>query len=147
MAAPYGGPLPLINQDSRLSVEAPDGTDATTPVNEGDLFKLAVAADTAADSSGYKAIACVAGDDLIDSYIVQALHGISSVNQMGVLWLSGSAGTVQELPYSAEDAPVVGESVEISTVNVRKVVGVTHAKGKGLVLKVDTTRLIAEVLF
>jgi hypothetical protein len=139
--AGYGGETPLIGFGLRLTVEAPTGTNATTPVEQGDLFKIS---GTASDSSGYKAAALVAGDDATNSVVIMALHRMTDVNQMGVIVL-GPWQQVRRLNYVSGSAPTLGQSVEASAANVRKVAGKAFDKD-GFVLKVDTSALQVEVL-
>lgn len=140
--AGYGGQFPLVKYGITLTVEAPTGTDSTTPVEEGDVFKLG---GTASDGTGYKAAACVDGNDATSSILVQALHRMTSVNQMGVLVLSGKWSGVTRVKYHTGAAPTIGQSIESSGVDVREIKGKSF-DGDGYVLKVDTTNLEVEVL-
>jgi hypothetical protein len=139
--AGYGGETPLIGFGLRLTVESPTGTDATTPVAQGDLFKLG---GTAADGTGYKAVALVAGNDSTSSVILMALHPMTSVGPMGV-YVLGPWQSVRRLNYVSGAAPTLGQSIEASATNVRKVVGKAY-DGDGYVLKVATADLQVEVL-
>ena len=140
--AGYGGETPLIGFGLRLTVEAPTGTDSTTPVEQGDIFKLG---STAADGSGYKAVALVAADAASDPVImVMALHRMTSVGPLGVAVL-GNWHQVRRLNYYTGEAPSIGNSIEASNNNVRKVKGKAF-DGDGYVLNVDTTALQVEVL-
>lgn len=140
----YGGEFPDIGYGAEITAETPDGTSDTTPVLMGELFKLAIAADTASDSSGYKAVACAAGDDPSEVYLIQAKARSNTVGPLAFKLLAGGMAQVRNLPYTV--APTIGQSVEIAAANVRKVIGITHGKGKGLVLKVNTALGTAEVL-
>lgn len=139
--AGYGGETPLIEYGLTLTVEAPTGTNATTPVEQGDLFKLS---GTAADGSGYKAAALSAGNDSTSSVVVMALHRMTEVGPMGVYVLGGWQA-VRRLNYVSGSAPTIGQSIEASAGNVRKIAGKAY-DGDGYVLKVDTANLQAEVL-
>lgn len=139
--AGYGGETPLIGFGLRMTVEAPTGTDATTPVEQGDLFKLG---GTASDGSGYKAVALAAGNDSTSSVVIMALHRMTEVNQMGVI-VFGKWQQIRRVNYVSGAAPTLGQSIEASTTNPRKAVGKAY-DGDGYVLKVDTTALTAEVL-
>lgn len=147
--ANYGGELPFIGYGLTLTVEAPTGTDSTTPVVQGDIFKIG---GSAADGSGYKVVAAANADIGIgstgtavgDSIWVMALHGISEVAPLGVCVLAPFQ-RVTKLPYVSGAAPTVGQSVKPSATNVRKVAGVTF-NGSNIVLKVDTAALMVEVL-
>lgn len=139
--AGYGGETPLIGFGLRLTVEAPTGTNATTPVEQGDIFKIS---GTAADSSGYKAAALTAGDDATNSVVIMALHRMTDVGPMGVVVL-GPWQQVRRLNYVSGSAPTLGQSIEAAAGNVRKIAGKAFDKD-GFVLKVDTSALQAEVL-
>jgi hypothetical protein len=139
--AGYGGETPLIGFGLRLTVESPTGTDATTPVAQGDLFKLG---GTAADGSGYKAAALVGGNDSTSSVVIMALHNMTEVGPMGVVVL-GPWQQVRRFNYVSGAAPTLGQSIEASGTNVRKIAGKAY-DGDGIVLKVDTSALTAEVL-
>lgn len=140
--AGYGGETPLVEYGLTMTVEAPTGTDSTTPVNQGDLFKLS---GTAADGSGYKVAAAAADDDPQNCILVMALHRMTSVGPMGVLVLGGYAGTTK-FNYYTGAAPTIGQSIAVTASNVRKVKGIAWAAGKGYVTAVDTTNLMVEVL-
>lgn len=139
--AGYGGETPLIGFGMTLTVEAPTGTSATIPVEQGDLFKLG---GTAGDGTGYKAAALVAGNDATSSVVLMALHRMTEVAQMGV-YVVGRWQSVRRLNYVSGAAPTLGQSIEASATNVRKVVGKAFDTD-GYVLKVDTTALQVEVL-
>jgi len=139
--ADYGGDTPLIGFGLRMTVEAPTGTNATTPVEQGDLFKLG---GTAADGSGYKAAALVGGNDATSSVVIMALHRMTEVAQMGVVVL-GPWQQIKRLNYVSGAAPTLGQSIEASGTNVRKIAGKAY-DGDGFVLKVNTADLTAEVL-
>jgi len=139
--AGYGGETPLTEFGLRLTVEAPTGTDATTPVAQGDVFKLG---GTAADSSGYKAAACSDGNDATSSVLVMALHRMTEVGPMGVVVL-GRWAQVRRVSYYTGAAPTLGQSIESSGSDVRKIKGKSF-DGDGYVLKVDTSALQVEVL-
>lgn len=139
--AGYGGETPSITTSFSLTVEAPTGTDSTTPVNEGDLFKLG---GTAADGTGYKAVALASGNDSTSSVVVMAIHRIAEVGPMGVILL-GPWHQVRRFNYVSGAAPTLGQSIEASGTNVRKIAGKAY-DGDGYVLKVNTSDLTAEVL-
>lgn len=139
--AGYGGELPLIRYGLELTVEAPTGTSATVPVEQGDIFKIG---GTASDGSGYKAVAAANTDTPATAVWIMALHRITEVQQMGVLVL-GQYETVVRLNYVSGAAPTLGQSVKPSATNVRKVAGVAF-DGSNMVLKVDTAALQVEVL-
>lgn len=147
--AGYGGETPLIGFGLRLTVEAPTGTSASVPVEQGDIFKIG---GTAVDGSGYKAVAATnadisggaSGTATADSIFVMALHRMTEVQQMGVVVL-GPYQQVRRLNYVSGAAPTLGQSVVPSASNVRKVAGVTF-NGSNRVMKVDTSDLTVEVL-
>lgn len=147
--AGYGGELPLTRYGLELTVEAPTGTTATVPVEQGDIFKIG---GTASDGSGYKVVAAAAADipagasgvAVADSIHVMALHRMTEVAQMGVFVLAPYA-SVRRLNYVSGAAPTLGQSVVPSATNVRKVAGVAF-NGANMVLKVDTAALQVEVL-
>jgi hypothetical protein len=142
MALPgYGGETPLVKYGLTLTVEAPTGTNSTTPVNEGDVFKIG---GTAVDGSGYKAVAATNADRQGNAVLVMALHRMLEVQQMGVLVLGKYRGTVR-LNYVSGAAPTLGQSVVPSATNVRKVAGVAF-DGSNIVLAVNTADLTVEVL-
>lgn len=139
--AGYGGETPLIGFGLRMTLESPTGTTSAAPVEQGDLFKIG---GTAADSSGYKAAALVDGNDFTSSVVVMALHRMTEVGPMGVMVL-GRWHSVVRLNYVTGVAPTLGQSVEASGVDIRKIKGKAY-DGDGMVLKVDTSALTAEVL-
>ena len=143
----YGGETPLLKWES-YTFEAPAGTTSAAPVEQGELFKVnGTVAD--ADGTRFKVIPCVAGDDPGDSIIVMALHRIVEIGPVGCQILAPFSGQVREIPYHTGEVPTVGGSIQIATGNVRKI-GVTKAFTRSdgnVVLRVDTTRLVAEVLF
>lgn len=139
--AGYGGETPLIDFGLRLTLESPTGTTTAAPVESGDLFKIS---GTAADGSGYKAAALTAGDDPGEVVIVQALHRMTSVGPMGVSVL-GHFQQVRRVNYVSGAAPTLGQSIEASATNVRKVAGITY-DGSSMVLLIDTNALQCEVL-
>lgn len=139
--AGYGGETPLIDGGFRLTLESPTGTTSSIPVEQGDLFKIG---GTAADGTGYKAAALVAGNDATSSVVVMALHRMTEVGPMGVIVLGGYQGIVR-FNYVSGAAPTLGQSIEASATNVRKVVGKAW-DGDGMVLKVNTAELTVEVL-
>lgn len=142
--AGYGGETPLIGFGLRLTVEAPAGTSATVPVEQGDIFKIS---GTASDSSGYKAAACTAADSAANSILIMALHRMTDINQMGVIVL-GPWQQVRRISYVSGAAPTLGQSIEAAAGagNLRKIAGKAFVIGNGFVLKVDTASLQAEVL-
>lgn len=140
--AGYGGQFPLVKYGVTLTVEAPDGTTTAAPVEQGDVFKLG---GTASDGTGYKVVACSDGNDATSSVLVMALHRITSVNDLGVLILSGKWAGVDRVRYHTGAAPTLGQSIEASGVNVREIKGKSF-DGDGYVLKVDTSALEVEVL-
>lgn len=139
--AGYGGETPLIGFGLRLTVEAPTGTDATTPVEQGDIFKIG---GTAADGSGYKAVAAASTDTEATAVLLMALHRMTEVGPMGVVVL-GKYQQVRRLNYVSGAAPALNQQVAPSATNVRKVAGAAFA-GANMVLKVDTAALTVEVL-
>lgn len=139
--AGYGGETPLIGFGLTLTLEAPTGTNATTPVEQGDIFKIG---GTAADGTGYKAVAAANADTPATAIWVMALHRMTEVQQMGVFVL-GNFQSVRRLNYVSGSAPTLGQSVKPSAGNVRKVAGVAF-DGSNMVLKVDTAALQVEVL-
>ena len=139
--AGYGGETPLIGFGLRLTVEAPTGTDATTPVEQGDIFKIG---GTASDGSGYKAVAAANADTPATAIWLMALHRMTEVGPMGVVVL-GPYQQVRRLNYVSGAAPTLNQSAKPSATNVRKIAGVAF-DGSNMVLKVDTAALQAEVL-
>jgi hypothetical protein len=139
--AGYGGETPQVKYGLSITVESPDGTSATVPVEQGDLFKLG---GTASDGSGYKAVALVSGNDATSSVVIMALHRITEVGTMGVQVI-GRYSQIRRLNYVSGSAPTLGQSVEASGSNVRKIVGKAF-DGDGFVCAVNTSDLTAEVL-
>lgn len=137
----YGGETPLVKYGLSYTFESPDGTTAAVPVAQGDLFKIG---GTASDGTGYKLVALVDGNDFTSSVIVMALHAIAEVGTMGAQIL-GNWHQIRRLNYVTGVAPTLGQSVEASGVNVRKVKGKAF-DGDGIVLKVNTADLTVEVL-
>lgn len=150
MVAPFGGELPLLHQDGRLTVEPPDGTSSTSPVLPGQVFALAIAADTAADSSGYKLVAATAAATPATAILCEALSGSTDVkDEVSALVLSGYAGTVRRLQYKTGGAPTLGQSIAVAAgtgTDLRKIAGKAWARGEGTVVKVDTSTETVEVL-
>lgn len=146
MAAPYGGETPLLKYGTSLTVEAPAGTTATVPVEQGDLLKIDGTTD--ASGRGWKAVACAGDDDTADgAIIVMALHRITEERELGVQVLSGGVPQVRRLKYrAATGTPTKGQSVAIDNTDVRKVKGVTRADRKGLITAVFTATTEVEVL-
>lgn len=140
--AGYGGETPLIDFALSMTVEGPTGTNAATPVEQGDLFKLG---GTAYDGTGYKAAALAAGDDATSSVVLMALHRATEVGTMGVMVVGGYRGVVR-FNYVTGAAPTIGQSIEASAVDTRKVAGKAFARGDGYVLSINTANLTVEVL-
>ena len=145
MTIPFGGETGLVQfSHGIITVEPTDACSATAPILPGEIFKLAIAGDTAADSSGYKLIPAADEDTTADAELVQALircvGGDLSVVRLCV------PGQIRLLPYLTGSAPSIGQSVKISA-TVTKVEGTTWARGKGTVMKVDTATETCEVLF
>lgn len=139
----YGGPLPDVKYGFELTVEPPNGTSEAQPIDQGELFKLG---GTASDGSGYKAVACAAGDDPTEVVLLMAKHGLNdSVQDLGVKVLGHGDLTVVRLPYNGT-APTVGQSIEISAGDVRAVTGIAWKKGGGRIMKVHTGTTEVEVL-
>lgn len=141
----YGGEHPLVNIATglKLTVEPPDGTSAAAPVNQGDILELDPA-DTAFDGVALKTKQATGTINAVDQILVQALAPIRDVAlPLGVLILAPGVG-IRTLPY--QTAPTVGQSVQVVS-GQRAVAGIAYAKGKGLVISVDTASLTCEVLF
>jgi hypothetical protein len=145
MVQRIGGETPIIKYGTELSVEGPTGVSAANPVNEGDLFKLG---GTGADGTGYKVVDCVANDSPISCVLVMALHKLTDINvPLGVKVLGALGSTqVRRLRYVSGAAPTIGQSIQATAGNVRRIKGVAFAGGSGYVLAVDTSALDAEVL-
>lgn len=145
MVQRMGGETPIIKYGTELSVEGPVGTTASQPVNAGDVFKLG---GTGADGTGYKVVAAVDGDDSTNAILVMALHNLTDLAvPLGVKVLGARGMTqVRRLRYTTGAAPTIGQSIEVSGVDVRKIKGKTFAVGDGYVLAVDTSALDVEVL-
>lgn len=145
MAAPYGGETPLVGQDGRITAEAPSGTSTSAPVIKGGVYRLI--GGTAADSSAYKMVAAVAGDDPSETILCIALHeAYEATAPVGCLILNPYGGFVVRLKYTG--SPTLGQSVEVSAAgDTTKVVGLTWGRGKGTIVKVETTPAEVEVLF
>ena len=145
MVQRIGGETPIIKYGTELSVEGPAGVTSAAPVLAGDIFKLG---GTGADGTGYKVVDCADGDDSADSVLVMALHKLTDLTvPLGVKVL-GAYGIcqVRRLRYHTGVVPTIGQSIEISGNNVRKIEGLSFAAGKGYVLAIDATALEAEVL-
>ena len=141
MAQRYGGETPF-NFGLTLTVEAPDNTTETVPVEAGAILKLG---GTAADGSGYKVVAAADNDDPTSVVLVQALHRITSVGPLGVRVL-GAYSQVRRLPYLTGEKPVVGHSVKVSATVTMVGANGSWANGKGYVMYVDETAEDCEVL-
>lgn len=145
MVMRIGGETPIIKYGLELSVEAPTGVTAAAPVLAGEVYKLG-GAD--AQGGGYKAAACVTGDDAGNAILLMALHRHNGEQNLplGVKVVSHNCIQVRRLPYNdADGAPTVGQSIEISA-NVKKIKGKAFAAGHGYVLFVDTDADDVEVL-
>ena len=139
-----GGETPIVKYGLTITAESPAGTSNLAPVVPGDLFVLVGAAD--ADSNGYKLTAATAGDDASTHLLAMAIErSEDAAKAIGVMVLTGQATQIRRLKYNGA-APVVGNSVEIAAGNVRCVTGTAFARGKGLVLVVDTAATEVEVL-
>jgi hypothetical protein len=145
MVQRIGGETPIIKYGTELSVEGPDGVSTASPVTAGDIFKLG---GTGADGTGYKVVACVDGDSSANAILVMALHNLTDINVPLGVKILGAYGLcqVRRLKYHTGVAPTIGNSIEVSGNNVRKIEGIAWAVAKGYVLAVDTTALDAEVL-
>jgi len=141
MGIRYGGADSPESFGFRMTVEAPTGTDSTTPVEVGQLFKLG---GTDADGGGYKAAALVDGEDPAEVVMIQATNRATDVVPIGVRVITGYHQIVR-MVYDETDAPVLGESIETAD-TVTQVHGLTYADRKGYVLFVDTDALEVEVL-
>jgi hypothetical protein len=131
----------MVESGLRLTVEAPDATTILVPVEAGTILKLG---STAADGSGYKAVAAVDNDTPASVVLVMALHRITSVGPLGVMVL-GRYSQVRRLPYLTGEKPSVGGSVQVSA-TVSKVGAKGFTDGCGYVLYVDETAEDCEVL-
>ena len=145
MVQRMGGETPIIKYGTELSVEGPAGVTAAAPVLSGDIFKLGGAG---ADGTGYKVVNCADGDDSSDSVLVMALHRLTDLNVPLGVKILGAYGLcqVRRLRYVAGVVPTLGQSIEISGADVRRIEGIAFAPGKGFVLAIDTSALEAEVL-
>jgi hypothetical protein len=146
MALPrIGGETPIVKYGLDLSIEAPTGTDATTPVLPGQIFKLG---GTDSGGGGYKAAVLTAGDDGTNAVLVYALHKVTDLSvPLGVKVICAHGlSQVRRLPYKTGSAPSIGQSVEAATVATKQIVGKAWAVGDGYVLFVDTDAEDAEVL-
>lgn len=146
MALPrIGGETPIVKYGLELSVEAPTGTDATTPVLAGQVFKLG---GTDSGGGGYKAAALTAGDDGTNSVLLYALHKVTDLNvPLGVKVITAHGlSQVRRIPYKTGSAPTIGQSIEAATASVRQIVGKAWVPGDGYVLFIDTAALDCEVL-
>lgn len=145
MAAPYGGETPLVNQDGRFTAEAPSGTSSSAPTVKNGVYRLL--GGTAADSSAWKMVAAVAGDDPLESVLCVALEAVKEATApCGVLVLNPYGGFTIRLKYTG--SPSLGQSVEVSAAgDTTKVVGISWARGKGQITAIDTTNTEVEVMF
>lgn len=144
MAIRIGGETPITKFGLSISAESPSGTSSSVPVLPGDLFVLHGDAD--GQSNGYKLTAATAGDDTSTHLLAYALERSEAADKViGVLVLTGQATQIRRLRYNGA-APTVAQSVEIAAGNVRCVTGTGFARGKGLVLAVDTAATEVEVL-
>ena len=101
----------------------------------------------AADGSAYKLVNAVAADTIASTILCMTLHQANeSISPVGILVLNPYGGYVVEIPYTGT-APTVGQSIAVSAADVRKVVGATWGRGLGTIMKVDTARVVVEVLF
>jgi hypothetical protein len=143
--ATYGGETPLNGQDGRITAEAPSGATAAAPVKQGGVYR--VLGGTAADSSAYKMVAAVAGDDPLETVLCVALHAAySATDPVGVLILNPYGGFIVKLSYTG--SPTLGQSIEVSAAgDTTKVVGISWARGKGQITAIDTVNTTVEVLF
>lgn len=144
--ATYGGVTPLLKWES-ITCEAPAGTTVAAPVLQGELFELS-GAGVDDDGSGYKLVACTAGDTFAAALIVMALHRQTEEREIGVQQLSVGSGQRRLLAYTGT-APAIGDGVAISAANVRKVVGTGAAAATNLprVVRVLTATTEVEVAF
>lgn len=133
MATRPGGETPS-DYGLVITAEAPAGTDATTPVEVGDVFKLS-------RSTAYKLITAVASDPLSTEVLVAALERSSDVKPISVRVL-GHYQAIKSLPYSGT-TPTIGQSIQAD--GARKVKAVAF-DAKTFVCFVDTAKLTAEVL-
>jgi hypothetical protein len=138
----FGGETPIVKYGLEITVEAPAGTAEATPVEAGDLFKIG---GTDADGSGYKLVALATTDDPETCVMVMALHRMTEVREMGVKVL-GNYHQIRRLKYVTGSAPTLGQSIKANTANTRRILGLAWATGKGIVLKVNTADLDADVL-
>jgi hypothetical protein len=145
MVQRIGGETPIIKYGTELSVEGPADVTVSHPVLAGDIFKLG---GTGADGTGYKVVDCSDGDDSSDSVLVMALHNLTDLNVPLGVKILGAYGLcqVRRLRYYTGVPPTIGQSIEISGSDVRRIEGLSFAPGKGYVLAIDTTALEAEVL-
>ena len=141
MAIRYGGETPDLEYGLEITVEAPDGTTVAAPVLQGSIWKLG---STAADGTGYKAVATADNDTAVSCVLLQAKHRITSEGPLAVKVL-GSYAQIRRLPYLEGELPEIGHSVMISA--TAGLVGVKeYAAGCGYTLYVDTVAHEAEVL-
>jgi hypothetical protein len=148
MPPAFGGETPLVpyGVSNFITLEAPTGTTESAPVEVGDLFKIAGGA-TAADGSGYKAVALEAGDDPQEVIMVMAAERRTVIREMGFIILSPHVrGQIRRIKYQSGSAPSIGQSIVTNATNPRRIEGQSFAVGEGYVMKVDTTNLDAETL-
>lgn len=145
MVMRIGGETPIIKYGLELSVEPPTGTTEASPVLAGQIFKLG---GTDSAGGGYKAAACVTGDDAGNSILLMALHRHNGEQNLplGVKVVSHNGIQVRRLPYDADDGvPTIGSSIEIGA-TVTQVKSKAFAAGHGYVLFVDEDAEDVEVL-
>lgn len=146
--ATYGGETPILKYGLQITVEPPDNTSESQPVNQGDLFKLG---GTDSDGSGYKLEELALDDDAETCVLVMALHRMTSMNQMGVQ-VFGNYHQIRRVRYLTGAAPALGESIASAQdasptlAEGRAVKGIAFATGKGYVCSVNTGDLEVEVL-
>lgn len=138
-----GGETPIIKYGTELTLQSPDGISESAPQLQGDLFKIG---GPASDGTQLKAVPCAAADTMASVYMVMALSRETRPGYpCGYKVLSGQSVQIRRLRYDGA-APTIGQSVEIAAGNVRKVTGIAHAKGAGLVVAVNTGDTEVEVL-
>lgn len=144
VAHQYGGETPQIKYGTELTLETPDGISESAPQLQGDLFKVG---GPAADGTQLKAVPLVAADDPNTCIMVQALTRETKPDRpAGYKVINGYGEQIRRMRYVSGAAPALGQSIEASATDVRKVAGQAWARGAGMVVAVNTSALEVEVL-
>lgn len=134
MATRYGGPLPDTKYGFEITVEPPAAVDAD-PLDQWEVVRIS---GVAADGSGYKAAAAVAGDTSDAVLLGLAKHYCNDSDMpLGLKVLGLGAPTVLRVPTTG--APTLGQSIAVSAADVRKFVGVAFSiTSRSKIMKVLT---------